>query len=250
MKKKLNQRLKILILLALVAFFFFNLPGTDDLAHLAEPRAAIVDHLSISQPNLAFVREATSMLEHAGYKVDYYPGEAITVEFYKNLPKKNYNLIILRVHSALGENREPPVVLFTSEPYSKYSHIWEQLTDQLKKVHFTYEEKLYFGITPSFVQKMSGEFNNTLIIHTGCDGMTYTCLAEAFVEKGASAFIGWNHKVTTPHSDKATLFLLKNLIEKRTLGDSLNITFAELGPDPEFLSKLSFYPPEAAQQQM
>ncbi len=36
----------------------------------------------------------------AGYDVDYYKGEDVTVELYRSLPSFGYKLIVLRVHSA------------------------------------------------------------------------------------------------------------------------------------------------------
>src|SRR3990170_3280659 len=79
--------------------------------------AAIVDQLSLTQPNPDFVASARSLLAQAGYDVD----------FYRNLPAHDYDLVILRVHSgrfveedaATGEEElEPFVSLFTGEPYN------------------------------------------------------------------------------------------------------------------------------------
>lgn len=84
----------------------------------SQPRAAVVDQLSISQPNQTFVLTATNLLEEAGYTVNYYPGEEVTIDFFKNLPAFDYDLIIMRVHMAtrFGEPGSP-IALFTSEPY-------------------------------------------------------------------------------------------------------------------------------------
>jgi hypothetical protein len=62
-------------------------------------KAAIIDHLSISQPNQTFVENATTILEQAGYNVSYFKGEEVTVNFYRNLPSQGFSLIIFRVHS-------------------------------------------------------------------------------------------------------------------------------------------------------
>jgi hypothetical protein len=65
-------------------------------------RAAIIDQLSLTQPNPDFAASATSILEQAGYAVDYFPGEQVTVDLYRNLPTHDYDLIILRVHSGIA----------------------------------------------------------------------------------------------------------------------------------------------------
>lgn len=66
-------------------------------------KAAIIDHLSISQPNQTFIENATSILQEAGYEVHYFKGEQVTVDFYKNLPSQGFSFIIFRVHST-GES--------------------------------------------------------------------------------------------------------------------------------------------------
>lgn len=209
-----------------------------------KPEAVIVDHLGISQPNKRFVENATRILEQDGYAVDYHPGENVTVGFYKNLPKYDYKLVILRAHSALGPNDKKPVVLFTSETYNPFNYPLDQLYDRLKKVHFTYaEDKHYFGVTPDFIRNANGEFNNTVVILMGCNGIAYEGMAQAFIDKGASIYISWNRKVLPQHTDKATLLLLQHLLEEnKTVEQSLNQTFHEVGYDPHHLSKLECYP--------
>lgn len=209
-----------------------------------KPQAAIVDQLGISQPNKRFVESASRILEQDGYVVDYYPGENVTVSFYKNLPKCNYKVVILRVHSALGPNDKKPVVLFTSEVYNSLNYPLDQLYGRLKKVHFTYvEDKYYFGVTPDFIRNSNGKFNNTVVILMGCNGRTYEEMAQAFIEKGASTYISWNRKVLPQHTDKATLlFLQHSLEEDKTVEQSLNQTFHEVGYDPHYLSKLECFP--------
>jgi hypothetical protein len=177
----------------------------------AQLKAAIVDQLSLTYPNQTFIETATNTLEQVGYSVDYYPGEKATVEFYRNLPTHDYGLIILRVHSSATnpDRTEAPVTLFTSERYDRSKHVYEQLTDQLALVGFSQDETkegiTYFGITPPFVtQGMNGKFQNTIIIMMGCEGLDNTLMAEAFVEKGAKVYIGWNQPVSASHTDTAT----------------------------------------------
>ena len=65
--------------------FPFNFGPTQP----TQPKAAIVDQGSLaptSRPNPVFVKKATAILIEAGFSVDYYPGEEVTVEFFRNLP--------------------------------------------------------------------------------------------------------------------------------------------------------------------
>jgi len=264
-EKKKEQRtalafaVAILIIIISISGFFvnsmLNQPSTNQTIppNISEPKAAIVDHLSLTAPNQTFIQTATTTLKQAGYAVDYYSGEKVTVEFYRNLPTHNYGLIILRVHSALAyseegqERREMGFVdLFSSELYSTNRYIYEQLTDQISKAVFPDGGPEYFGISPPFIwRSMKGRFNNTLIIMMGCNGLTYTSLASAFVEKGAKAYISWNASVSASHTDKTTACLLQHLIiGKQTIVKAVTETMKQVGPDTAYNSVLLYYPHE------
>jgi hypothetical protein len=219
----------------------------------SELKAAIVDHLSLKMPNETFVQTTVTILTKANYTVDYFSGEKVTVNFYRNLPMGRYKLIILRVHSALDANGKPPLSLFTSEPLDSRKHVNEQLSGQVQGVMFTpYRpgDKAYFGIVPKFIELcVKGQFQNSLIIAMGCDGLRYTDMAQAFIEKGAKAYISWNASVSASHTDQATIILLQQLIvKKQTIKQAVETTMKEVGPDPSYKSVLTYYPLEAGGQ--
>ncbi len=56
--------------------------------------AAIVDQLSLTQPNPDFVSSARDVLARAGYVTDYFRGEQVTVDLYRSLPQRHYDLIV------------------------------------------------------------------------------------------------------------------------------------------------------------
>jgi hypothetical protein len=179
-----------------------------DCSQVDVPRAAIVDQLGISQPNETFIEESTALLNDAGFDVDYYEGESVTVKFYKKLPTHCYSLILLRVHSATFNPERRVLDFFTSEPYSKSKYVGDQLDDRVRACAFApYEEgdPVYFGITHKFVRSsMKDEFNNTMVIMMGCDGLKYDDMAEAFIEKGAQVYVAWSGLVSAPHTDQVT----------------------------------------------
>ena len=208
-------------------------------------RAAIVDQLSLTQPNPGFAAAATDMLERAGYAVDYYPGEGVTVDFYRDLPQRGYRLLVMRVHSALIRYREAEqpaddAGLFTSEPYSQTRYVEEQEGRAVVRAFYREDSAGYFGIAPRFVESsMKGRFDGTLVIMMGCDGLTFTDLAEAFIQKGAAALVGWSKPVSASHTDAATLRLLeKLLVERLAVKDAVGQTAAEVGPDPAYGAEL------------
>jgi len=259
-EKKREERIALTVTVALLIAIIF-VSGLLIPPMLKQPstnspsvsKVAIVDHLSLTYSNQTFVETTTNTLKQAGYAVDYYRGEEVTVEFYRNLPAHNYAIIILRVHSSATQSTgsEAPVTLFTSERVSTTKHVYEQMTDQLMWVSYSGEEKEkgieYFGISPLFVtQSMRGRFQNTVIIMMGCEGLENSLMAKAFVEKGAKVYISWDGSVSASHTDTATTHLLQHfLIERRTVDESLLETFKEVGSDPVYESLLDYYPVEA-----
>lgn len=219
--------------------------------------AVIVDQLSLTFPNPAFAETATDMLEEAGYAVDYYPGEEITVEFYRDLPTHGYDLIILRVHSGLvrevnlasGDRTLTSYVsLFTGEPYSdeKYGGVREAGRLGVGVARYFEGGPRYFGIAPYFVEStMEGRFDKTAIILMGCDGLRSDTTAEAFLQKGAETFVSWTGRVSAAHTDEATEHLLQHLlIDELTIQEAVTQAMADVGPDPSHGSTLLVYPSE------
>lgn len=235
-----------------VGFYFtldYLIQGSpSNCSQVTVPRAAIVDQLSITQPNEPFVEEAKALLNEAGFLVDYYDSDNVTVNFYRNLPTHCYRLILLRVHS--GSATEGEIMdLFTSELYDESKYVGEQMKTRLGAVALLpYQpgDPLYFSITHGFVRSsMKGKFNNAVIIMMGCEGLKWNNMAEAFIEKGAQVYVGWNELVSASHTDQATIDLLRRfLIEKQTIEEAINGTMDEIGADPQYDSVLSYYPPE------
>jgi len=79
--------------------------------------AAIIDQLHDSIPNESFQQKAQQHLENAGYDVDIYTTQDITVDFYKKLPSMNYKFIYIRTHSLGVQELQNSTFLFTGEKY-------------------------------------------------------------------------------------------------------------------------------------
>jgi len=172
-----------------------------------------VDQLSLSFPSPSFVRRCTAVLEGAGFAVDYYPGKEVTVKLYKNLPTHNYDLIILRAHSAYIE-KHSILAIFTSEPYTKDRYIYEQLRHRIARGKLEQPPEGDPGclaITDKFIRhSMKGSFKDSSIIMMGCAGIR--AAAKAFLMKEARVYIGWDGRVSADHTDLATLKLLETLL--------------------------------------
>ncbi len=214
-----------------------------------------MDQLSLTFPNPNFVDAATNTLQRAGYSVDYYPGEQVTVELYRNLPRRDYDLVVLRVHAGLVEEVDRSsgtdvltdyVSLFTGEPYSKTKYVEEVQTGPLGIATYVDGGPEYFGVGPKFIEsRMNGRFGDTTVILMGCDGLRSDRTAKAFLQRGADSFISWDRPVSADHTDEATERLLRHLlVERHPTSKAVEQTMAEIGPDPTYESELRFYPPE------
>ncbi|MDH5374689.1 MAG: hypothetical protein OEW95_02615 [Candidatus Bathyarchaeota archaeon] len=257
MNSKPKTIIFIIFIITVLAFLIYISPrqtSTPPTDNPAGNKAAIIDHLSISQPNQIFVDNATAILEEAGYEVYYFGGEEVTVNFYRNLPSQGFSLIVFRVHST-GESTVENVTLdwivfFTSEQYSNLKYLPEQYNAELVWVRFAQEDSpKYFGITPRFVQnRINGDFDETAIIMMGCDGLKYYSMAEAFERRGAKVYMGWTGPIMADHTDTATIHLLKHLLlERATIAEAVIETRKEVGSDPIFDSQIMFYPITATQ---
>ena len=216
----------------------------------AYPKAAIIDQLDILQSNPSLIAEATRLLESMGFQVDVWQGADITVDFYRRIASLGYRLIVFRVHSGVLLELEgdkvvelPNTYFFTAEKYVSSRHVPDQLAD---KVSYGIMEENFprvFAVNSEFFRTAEGDFNGAVILAMGCESYRYDDLPRAFLEKGASAYIGWNHVVTLGHVDKAILSLLQNLCAGgMTLEQSVTATMAAIGHDPYFDTYLKYCP--------
>jgi len=221
------------------------------------PTAAIIDQLAITDPNPDFLRATTARLERAGYSVDYYPPEAVTVELYRTLPKRGYRLVLIRSHSSdlvltpEDENGNESYVapsIFTNERYSEKRHVREQWQNRLLIESYTDGRESsgrFFGILPAFVSDSSvGRFKGTTVVLMGCSGLVSDSLAQAFIDKGARDFVSWDARVTAAHTDAATSVFVEHLVTDGGMSAdrAVALTMAEIGPDPAFGARLLAYP--------
>ena len=222
-------------------------------------KAAIVDQLYTLEPNQAFISEATTALQNNGFKVDYYKGDEITVDFYRSLPTLGYKLIIFRSHSGLqtgtahlssGDKTVGRTYLFTNEPYSTTAHIGDQLSDQLAKVKIDETHPWAFGISAGFVrQSMQGNFDRTFVIMMGCSTLYMDDLAQSFVERGASAYTGWDASVGLDYVDHTTITLLERLfLNEVPVAAAVRDTMQEKSTDPNWGANLKYYPNSCGKQ--
>jgi hypothetical protein len=214
-------------------------------------KCAIVDHLYNLQPNPEFIDYVTKEFEKVGFTVDVYRGDEITVDFYRQLPSHGYKLILFRVHGGLLENetgRGDKIWIFTNEPYSRMRYYMMQLRDQVSEGAINLESDPVFAVSSKFITDcMRYNFDDTVIINMACAAFYNDDLADAFIERGASVYLGWDVSVGLSYVEEATMTLVEKLCtEEMTIAQAVTSTMEEEGPDPNNNAFLNYYSPESA----
>jgi hypothetical protein len=206
-------------------------------------RAAIIDQLSSVQSGSDLIAWTVNILQQRGISVDTFLPADVTVAFYATLASKGYGLIILRVHTGLG-NPSSPLGLFTNEPYDPNRYVLEQANGLVGAAQTEPGAPVFFAVTSKFIrERMGGSLNGAIIILGGCYGLQGGDLAQAFMSKGAGVIVGWNGLVDLSHTDIALKQLLQDfIVNGKNIRDSVQDTMGIVGPDPTYNSILSYYP--------
>jgi len=212
-------------------------------------KAVIVDQLSEHFPNSAFITIATNLLTNAGFNVSYFSSENVTVPFYREVVEDAYGIIIFRTHSAL-RNETTIVDLFTSEKYRQGAY--PEYAGLLSRAEYLVPlgqetGQFYFAIAPKFIESF-GNFPKSVIIAMGCWSLKYSGMAQAFINRGAKAYVGWTETVLPNDTDhETTKFLEMFLGENKTLASAIDVTDRHIYHDPSVnitvTSEMDFYPP-------
>lgn len=202
----------IIVLASIVAFTLLQTSSKFSL------KAAIVDQLEEHFQNATFKETVTRILTDAGFNVTYYESKAVSIGFYEELAKQNYGIIILRAHSAL-RNDSSTVDLFTSERFSNqsYQQMWSKgFLSEGKYLFEPDSSNTYFAVTSKFIENLDGRFPRSIVIAMGCWSLKLGTdqLAQAFIDKGAEAYIGWSNLVLPKDTDQETATLLEKLVQQ------------------------------------
>jgi len=215
----------LIISIGVTASILYQDYSQGDILSQSIRKAAILDQLYDDFPNESFQNKATEYLEAAGYQVELYTTDEITVDFYKELPSLNYEFIVLRTHGGPGEEGGS-TTLTTGEKFRENIHLKEILNEQIGasipiirmaeiqgESDEVIRENSYFDINSKLVDNaMEGRFSDTVLVIGGCSALNSTMLAESFVSRGASSVVGWSGLVGDKDNDRITLQFLKEVL--------------------------------------
>ena len=228
------------------SFVFLQDSEANVVEYDGPPKAVIIDQLYDEMKNEEFHEEAIGYLEKAGYQVDVFTTKDITVDFFKNLPQMNYEFVVIRTHGVADFGNENSM-LFTGETYSEEKYTAEQLLSHVKRATPVYSLSFqaaddssewvqinettsilrspikiednttneFFAITPKFVKEvMKGQFRNTVFLLGGCSTLSSPSMAQALIQRGASAVAGWDDQISSAENDYTLIKILENIFEK------------------------------------
>jgi len=181
-------------------------------------------------------------LANSGYEVDVYSGANVTIDLMKSIG--GYKILILRLHSSI--TKDGLLYLFSGEQYTESKYLDDQLAGIVRKAGtFDRNESKYFALGGVFFgRSASNNLKDTTLITMGCNGSGTPYDIQDFFQRGVKDYISWDGFVDLPHSDEATLRLIKAMCV-----EGLNATAAveevnrEVGPDPFYKSKLIYMSP-------
>jgi hypothetical protein len=236
-----------ILLILLLAGSFFLLTQAQLLYSSVERtrpfKAALIDEVSLTNPDPYLISNVTNALTRVGYAVDYYGPNNVTVDFFKALPSRGYGVVILRDHSAALTG--DVIALVSSEPFDPGKHVSEQQAGLVVQAKLGSTNTTYFGITPTFVREaMKGTFPNTVVVLTGCAGLADSEMAQAFVARGAEVYISWDQIVLANQSDGGAILLIQSMTTGHSVDDAVTSATENAPSSPLYSSQLRYYPLE------
>jgi len=204
-------------------------------------KAAILDGLYDTCPNVIWTESITNCLLNSGYRVDLFSGTNVTIDLLRSI--HGYKILILRLHSAV--HTDGFLYLFSGEHYSESKYVEEQRARAvLGGLTFNHTEQPYFALNAVLLGKIYDGLNGSTIILMGCNGTSSPYSIQSLFEQGVKKYISWNGYVDPDHSDKATLALAEaSYAEHLGLEEAVKKVNREIGPDPYYGSTLEYDAP-------
>lgn len=148
-----------------------------------------------------YMRSIIYNLEQAGYTVDYYKDENVTINLLKKLDDEGYRVVYINSHGFVDSRGY--FILFINEKIdSEKMNLYQ---DDIREGRIGYLEvgslAGYLYVTPHFFLFYGKDylFSGALIFIDACYSGNNTSLADVFLSLGAQCFIGWNGPVNVIH---------------------------------------------------
>jgi hypothetical protein len=249
-RRRLKTRLvavaSCLLVVSISLFLWTSSTTSPQPAHqttVEVPKAVILDALYAGPQDLAYEQSLTNYLSIAGYWVDVFRGENVTIDLLRSVG--GYRVLILRLHSAIG-SAGGFLYLFSGEKYTQSKYVQDRLWGAVRE-GITFDNDSYFAINAVFLggNKPTGLKDSTIIL-MGCNGTGDSYSIQRFLDRGVKAYIAWTGYVELSHSDDATLALVKALyLQGSSVQAAVEEVMKEVGTELGYNSVLEYYAPAA-----
>ncbi len=159
----------------------------------------------------AFIREHISDIPTCSYGDDY-SGAEVTLELIKNLPSNS--VILWNGHGGAGPFVKSYLTSGESFDWSawwKFEDYYEDCTEDRIIQRDSETQKGIACFTSKFIDHYCKDLSGDLILMTACHGMQNTNLADAFMNKGASAVFGFSNSVYKNYARPVTAYVLEKM---------------------------------------
>ena len=239
----------LLILLAVIPIITYIQLSRIGTIESTELRAVVVDGLSDEFPNETLITKVKSYLEDIGFEVDVVPGHNLSVDTYREILRSNYKVLIFRIHGGFHEEGNRVLVgLFSNEIYvpDKYRDEQKQGLVAIGRP-FINPKKEVFAISPQFIKYYAKDLKGAIVMVFSCFSLYGYSMAKAFIDKGASIYIGWEGPIDPLVNDYALerfsyYFFAKN----HTVSEAISKTSLDVLKVYKSRVILSYYPEDVS----
>jgi hypothetical protein len=147
----------------------------------------------------------------------------VTLESIKNLDNKG--VIFIHSHGGILGILRRVVGIMTGEEASTIlgiptSHLRDWILGRIEPV--TVHGRSYWAFKPSYITHYATSFPNSLVVISACHSLGNETMANAFLSKGAAAYVGWSGTVRRSFAIAINQTLFDRLVAGKTLQQAFN----------------------------
>jgi len=188
-----------------------------------------------------FMRSIIYNLQQAGYAVDYYKDDNVTIDLLKRLDNEGYGVIYVNAHGFTDPDGR--VLFFTGEKNaSGIEGLYQKDIEEKRIGCFGQEGYLlgYYYVTPEFFALYGNDtrYHNALIFVDACHSANNTSMADVFLDLDASCYVGWTELVGVEHGVSMDGKFFRTMCID---GETVEQSAGTIRPDPVGSAKLAYF---------
>ncbi|MFQ6095377.1 MAG: hypothetical protein ACE5NN_04475 [Candidatus Bathyarchaeia archaeon] len=188
-----------------------------------------------------FIRSIIHNLERAGFTVDYYKDNNVTIDLSKRLDNEEYEVIYINTHGFMDS--EGQVLIFTGEKHtSEKEKLYQEDIEEERIRCFESKGELtgYYYVTPGFFTWYGNDtgYCNALIFIDACHSANNTSMAKAFLDLDAGCYVGWTAYIGIEYDVAMDGKFFRQMCRD---GETVEQSIRKIKPDPNSKSKMTYF---------